>query len=239
MNNDFTLELGNWLSQEESSRDYSAGALMLLRLTGNRIMYNNVSSNLEKHKNDISYHLQKYYNARVAASTHEEVQKMAQESKQIVQVYSLGDSQSSEFKQGKRPDHDSLPDDIQALYVENMSLRQRMRDIHARLRIMTTADGVCPDSDRYPFLKELISLDKQYRANWSAYDSYDPVAKSSAHSLDFREKDKKYTSLVNLNKGKYAKNPTDELGEKIKSWFNEISRPSPKLVKSLEDLGLI
>ena len=29
-----------------------------------------------------------------------------------------------------------------------------------------------PDSERYPFLKELISLDKKLHANWEAYDHY-------------------------------------------------------------------
>ncbi|MDE5843677.1 MAG: hypothetical protein K2H35_08090 [Muribaculaceae bacterium] len=35
---------------------------------------------------------------------------------------------------GKRVDHDSLPDEIKAKYVENLSLLQRMRELHLRLR---------------------------------------------------------------------------------------------------------
>jgi len=59
-----------------------------------------------------------------------------------------------EPQKGKRSDHDQLPEDIQAKYVENLSLLQRMRELHLRLRTMSTEDSTCPDSERYPFLKE-------------------------------------------------------------------------------------
>lgn len=75
-------------------------------------------------------------------------------------------------QKGKRLDHDSLPDDIKAKYVENLSLLQRMRELHLRLRSLSLENATCPDSERYPFLKELISLDKKLHANWEAYDHY-------------------------------------------------------------------
>jgi hypothetical protein len=47
-----------------------------------------------------------------------------------------------------------------------------MREVHLRLRTLSTADAPCPDSERYPFLKELIELDKKMHANWEQYDHY-------------------------------------------------------------------
>jgi hypothetical protein len=82
-----------------------------------------------------------------------------------------------ERRLGKREDHDALPDEIKAKYVENLSLLQRMRELHLRLRSLSLENATCPDSERYPFLKELISLDKKLHANWEAYDHY--VAPSS------------------------------------------------------------
>ena len=47
-----------------------------------------------------------------------------------------------------------------------------MRELHLRLRSLSLDNATCPDSERYPFLKELISLDKKLHANWEAYDHY-------------------------------------------------------------------
>ena len=39
MNHKFTEEIGQWLNTPEEERDYKAGALLLLKLSGNQIMY--------------------------------------------------------------------------------------------------------------------------------------------------------------------------------------------------------
>ena len=51
---------------------------------------------------------------------------------------------------------------------------QQMRHNRAQLLvIMNTKDNtVCPDGDRYPFVKELIALDDRYLSNWEKYDTY-------------------------------------------------------------------
>jgi len=33
-------------------------------------------------------------------------------------------------------------------------------------------DATCPDSERYPFLKEIIALDKKRVENWDIYDHF-------------------------------------------------------------------
>ncbi len=65
-----------------------------------------------------------------------------------------------------------MPDEIKALYVENVSLLQKKREVHLKLRTLTLDNVTCPDSERYPFLKKLIRLDKQLRKNWERYDKY-------------------------------------------------------------------
>ena len=77
-----------------------------------------------------------------------------------------------EFRKGKRADHDQLPEEIQARYVENLPLLQRMREVHLKLRNLSLENVSCPDSERYPFLKELIELDKRIHENWDIYDHY-------------------------------------------------------------------
>ena len=185
MNHLFTLKLRSWLETPADSRDYAAGALLLLQLSGNRILYQNIMANLSAHREDVEYQLQKYYNFRVQDLTHEEVKNMEKKVESIASEHHLAtprkarsrSAAEAEFKSGKRQDHDTLPEEIQALYVENASLLKRMRELHLRLRTLSTEESPCPDSERYPFLKELIDLDKKYHANWDTYDHY--VAEST------------------------------------------------------------
>lgn len=173
MDNKFTELIGQWLQTPEAERDYSVGALYLLKLSGNQIMYRNIVAQLDRRHDVVEYQLQKYYNFRVQALTHAQVEEMSAQVEQIVADHiPLATEADKQPQKGKRADHDSLPDDIKARYVENLSLLQRMRELHLRLRSLSLDNAPCPDSERYPFLKELISLDKKLHANWEAYDHY-------------------------------------------------------------------
>lgn len=174
MNQQFTEKLGRWLLSPEESRDWEQGALMLLQLSGNRILYNNVMRRLAQSHSTIEYHLQKYYNFRIKDLTHEQVKEMdAKVEKILEENIPLAVKADSAPSKGKRADHDSLPDEIKNLYVENHSLLQLMRETHMKLRSLSLADAPCPDSERFPFLQEIIKLDKKLHSNWKKYDSYD------------------------------------------------------------------
>jgi hypothetical protein len=172
--NKFTQKLQEFMNKPDSEKDWAEGAILLLQLTGNQIMYRNISVNPKGKAEFIKGTLQKHLNFRLAQLTHDEVNQMqAQVDEIVTKVIKPADhSEFAEFKAGKRPDHDSLPDSIQALYTENLNIVHKMRELHLRLRTLSTESTTCPDSDRYPFLKELITLDKQLRSNWETYDHY-------------------------------------------------------------------
>ena len=172
--NKFTELIKQWLDTPADERDYTVGALYLLKLSGNQIMYRNIMANPSRKAEFIEYNIRKYYNFRVQALTHAQVEEMQKQVDVIAQEhFSLEENNpAKDFKKGKRDDHDDLPDDIQALYVENLSIVQRMREVHLKLRSLSTEDSTCPDSERSPFLKELIELDKRLHSNWEQYDHY-------------------------------------------------------------------
>ena len=188
LNHEFTEKIQQWLDTPHEQRDYEQGALYLLKLNGNQIMYRNLMANPRGKAEFIEYHLRKHYSFRVKDLTHAQVVAMDKQVEEIVKKHNTftEDNPAKEFKQGKRADHDTLPDEIQALYVENLSLLQRMREVHLRLRTLSTADAPCPDSERYPFLKELIELDTRLHANWDRYDHY--VAESTEEPVKVEEK---------------------------------------------------
>ena len=185
MDHKFTELIKQWLETPSDQRDYSVGALYLLKLSGNQIMYRNIVAQLDRRHDFVDYQIQKYYNFRVQALTHAQVEEMQQQVDVIVSEHISLAANADEHKTGKRIDHDSLPDEIKAKYVENLSILQRMRELHLKLRSLSLDTAPCPDSERYPFLKELIDLDKKMHANWEEYDHFvatAPTAKAAAKS---------------------------------------------------------
>lgn len=183
MDNKFTEQIKSWLETPENERDYTVGALFLLKLSGNQIMYKNIITQIDRRHEFIDYQLQKYYNFRVQSLTHAQVEEMQQQVDVIVAEHISLAANADEHRTGKRDDHDSLPDEIKAKYVENLSILQHMRELHLKLRSLSLDTAPCPDSERYPFLKELIELDKKMHANWEEYDHFVasvPTAKTAA-----------------------------------------------------------
>lgn len=196
MDKTFTDKLQAWLNQSREDRDWDEGALMLLQLTGNKIMYRNLSVNPEGKANFIEGKLQQYLEFRLAELTHEQVKEMQHAVEEIVKEHTefkSDDNEAKNFKAGKRADHDALPEEIQVLYVENLDIVHRMRELHLKLRTMSTTDSTCADSDRYPFLKEFIKLDKKLHDNWNVYDHFVTKAETaeSAEENETKPKAKK------------------------------------------------
>ena len=242
MNTKFNDKVQAWLNLPEGERDYAEGAMLLLQLTGNQIMYRNLMANPKRNAQFIEYQLKKRLSFRLQQVTHEQVEQMQAQVDKIVVNRNLEVKQEkpvNEFKAGKRADHDELPDEIQALYVENLSIVLKMRELHLKLRSLSLANATCPDSERYPFLKELIALDKRLHSNWEQYDHYTGTDGEQRLSTDVREESKNAVRRINLAKGRYAKKPTEKLKAQILELYSKVINPTEKLTKELKELGII
>ena len=170
-NSELIPKVKEWLDANPEERDLAAGALLVLQLTNNRIMYQNFMRRPKQYASRIEYELKKKYQFYLQQLTHEQVMEMGKQVEVISKEHNLP-NEHEEFKKGKRADHDALPVEIQALYAQNLSIMQQMRRLHMQLQLLSVENSTCPDSERYPFLKELIDLDKQYHANWQQYDHF-------------------------------------------------------------------
>ena len=211
MDKRFTDKLQRWLLTPDEKKDWEQGAILLLQCTNNKIMYRNISVNPKAKAEFIKGKLQQHLNFRLAEVTHEEVQQMEVKVEEITKKTIKPEMDFKDFKAGKRIDHDSLPEEVQARYVENLDIVHRMRELHLQLRKLSTVQTTCPDSERYPFLKELIALDKQLHENWDIYDHY--VVENEANPA----------SVQPLSD---ARNPSHQASSKSSS-----SRPSKKKPK--------
>ena len=84
MDEKLTQQVQDWLMLPADHRDYAQGALLLLRLTGNQIMYRNLMANPKRNAQFIEYQLQKRLNFRLQKLTHEQVEEMQQQVNVIV-----------------------------------------------------------------------------------------------------------------------------------------------------------
>jgi len=164
---ELTEKIKEILDTPNDQVDVEAGALVLLKVSRKKILFNNIikKRNIERLKHE----LQKIYNYRVKSETAEDVKNL---DKKVLPI--LSDTlpkneviEKSETK-GKREDHDLLPDEIKAMYLENLNIFPRMRKLHEQLKLM----GDAKPCDRYPYLKELVDLDTKLRDNWNAYDAH-------------------------------------------------------------------
>lgn len=266
MDKQFTLNLQEWLNTPADKRDYEQGAKFLLQLTNNKILYRNISRDLKGHAEFIEFKIKRYLQFRLQELTHDEVAAMQKQVDGIARKLALDKevpqskvpkTEAQEWRAGKRADHDTLPPEIQALYVENASLMQKMRELHLQLRMLSTQASTCPDSDRYPFLKEIIELDKRYHSNWQAYDKYIATSQDAADSgsgdtaptpvaqaefllnEETRQQQKNVLRQINLAKGRYKKKPSDSLKENILSLYQQLTAPSDALTAELKELGVL
>lgn len=198
--NKLTTQLQQWLEKPSEERDWNEGAILLLQLTNNPIMYRNISLNPKGKAEFIEGKLRQFLKLRLDAEAHDEVNAMQEQVDAIVanrtEFSNKETNPATDFKAGKRGDHDSLPDDIKALYTENLDIVRRMRELHLRLRLLSDSTKLVPASERKPLLDEFIKLDKKLHDNWNAYDHYVTSAESTEKAESAENKEQQQEESV-------------------------------------------
>lgn len=159
-----TSQISDWLNASPKQRSLEDGALLLLRLNANRIMYQQILRNRLAEK--LEYELQKHLNIRLHGLTRAEVAKVE---KQVMPRLKKELANGEEYR-GRRADHDSLPDKVKALYERNGTRWRQMHRIFETLKTMRDAQPC----DRHELVHQLIQLDDAYRADWEKYDHWQP-----------------------------------------------------------------
>ena len=182
--NNLTDKLQDFLDTPREDRDWNEGAILLLQLTNNTIMYRNLSINPKGKAEFIEGKLRAFLKSRREVEAHDEVIILQEQVNAIIENRTefKEDNEAKEFKAGKRADHDRLPEDIQALYVENLDLVHRMRELHLRLRLLSDSTKQVLAAERKPLLDEFINLDKKLHANWDAYDHFVTKAETAENN---------------------------------------------------------
>ena len=175
----------NWLNLPDNvtnENHFREGATLLLQLNRNQHMYNFLCkswrSNIQKTK--LIYELNKHLRIRLSGITLQQIEEMRPEAERIGKEVTELTETHTDAKDpstiqtvtpkgvGKRQDHDLLPPEIQALYIETHNLLLKERSLHERLKLMVDAKPC----DRHEYVSLLIKLDKQRIDDWRKYDEY-------------------------------------------------------------------
>ena len=179
MDKAFTQDIADWLETPREERDVRKGAELLLRINGNRHIYQLAMIRPDTAHNHVEADLKKFLQIRLDGHTMESVRQM--DSELIPKVQNIITTRQDESEdapeetddtapahRGKRSDHNELPEEIRAIYERGGELFEKIKQIFTELQQMENA----PACDRYEKLKVLKPLVKEYTDGWERYDNY-------------------------------------------------------------------
>lgn len=249
-------KVNDWLNADHESRTIEEGAKLMLQGNRNRILHDNVirKSNFEK----VEYELHKIID-KLQPEVKEMDNLLGREKITVPEMETKAAEMEINIEKvafaGKRPDHDTLPVEIQAIIEENLQIYREMRSIFERLKILSTDSGHTAE-ERMPFLVQLFKLEDTLTANWTMYDKYDFKATTvnvngagSGNEINAKRvsANRKYLSdnksklLQLINSG--SKEKAAELLDKMQVRYNELILNGETFasdqITELKNLGLI
>ena len=185
MDKKFTESLKRWLDTPREERDVREGAELLLRINGNRHIYNLAMNRPEAAHDHVEYDLKKFLQIRLDGHTVESIREMERELLPKVRSLIPPPEEETESKlseddtveetptapnvhRGRRSDHDELPEHIRTIYDRGGELYEKIRRTFSELQDLEKA----PPCDRYEKIKILEELYEEYIAGWDEYDAY-------------------------------------------------------------------
>lgn len=241
-------QVKDWLDADPRVRTIEQGAKLMLQGNRNRILHQNVihRSNFEK----VEYELKKIIGDQRLIEPVADFQELE------TKVSMIEKSLETMTVGGKRPDHDSLPENIQVLVEKNVSIYHEMRSRFEKLKVLSE-DGHTAE-ERLPFLNELLELEARLTFNWTLYDHFDvnapiptdkkpiiiPGEKIDAKRVSANRKflsDNKSKMVTLIESGETDK--MNALLEKMQLRYNELIQNgetfAPDQVTNFKALGLI
>lgn len=189
IDNKLTENMQAWLAESAHDREsLMRGAEMVLKLTRNMSMYQTIIRRPEKFESKIRYELQKFLPMRLEQMTTQDVKALSAElipevKKAVDEEATLSDSDENidndtflPAASGIRPDHDSLPEDVQSVWSDN---KERWLKIKQLYNTLLAIEQPC---DRYEYLKQLKELWYTYKRELERYDNY--VAPEAGETAD-------------------------------------------------------
>ena len=184
----FTEQIARWLDSEHTTREQiEAGAQLLLSLNRDHSMYQRIMRRPERELKFLEYKLRRFLHLRQDGQTIRDVIQLDSEITPQIQVAIESEPIPVEEKaellpveqpaehegdtgcvvrKGIRPDHDKLPENIQAIWPANVERWKKIKEA------FETCKSLTEPCDRYEYLKVLKETWYKYKEEMARYDDY-------------------------------------------------------------------
>ena len=177
IDNSITKRLNEWLAKTDRTfEDVISGATLLLQLNRNRQLFQTVMTNPKHFESTVVYELKKFVPIRQRGQTLEDVQNDAKQllgelKTAVNEEPAENDSKDDSEKDlpmhgGKRPDHDSLPDNIKAIWPQNAERWKKIKSLY------NTCLGITEPCDLAESLNTLKETWYKYKSEFARYDDF-------------------------------------------------------------------
>lgn len=177
IDNSITKKLEDFLAMtDRTPEEVISGATLLLQLNRNRSLFQTVLTNPKRFEATVVYELNKFVPIRRRGQTLEDVKRDAEQL--LGELQSAVDEEPAENESkddnekylpmhgGKRPDHDSLPESIQAIWPQNAERWKKIKSLY------NTCLGITKTCDLAESLNTLKETWYKYKAEFTRYDDF-------------------------------------------------------------------
>lgn len=255
MDNNLTMRIGAFLKVEHpTDKQIIDAAEMLLQLDPGRErgVYNSACQRPQSLLPWVRADLQKFYKIRVAGITNAEVGKYIEETEKVVVEdlqqkpegieVATTDNLAVTSERGKRADHDTLPDNIKALWDDNAKRWQKMRELHNQLALMVLKSDY-QQCDGYELCYALRQADNALRSAYKQYDEYKepdhPETPEEKAQRIIRETGAARTCISRtLTKEELADKDVDKLQAAVNTLVENKANIKPETIGKLKAAGV-
>lgn len=177
IDNSITKKLEDFLAMtDRTPEEVISGATLLLQLNRNRSLFQTVLTNPKRFEATVVYELNKFVPIRRRGQTLEDVKRDAEQL--LGELKSAVDEEPAENESkddsekdlpmhgGKRPDHDSLPESIQAIWPQNAERWKKIKSLY------NTCLGITETCDLAESLNTLKETWYKYKSEFARYDDF-------------------------------------------------------------------
>lgn len=235
----FTNKVKAWFDSEHTDDNIREGAMLLLQITNNRHLYQQIMMRPLHNLKKLQYELNKHLKYRMKGLSLDEVRKFDEVVTPVLQAAvdkaeqadieaaadiphlpvteaEITDSigPSAIIARGKRADHDQLPENIQQIWDANAALWKKIKE---HFEACKAFDQAC---DRYEslnaanedFRKMLVTLKEEYYAYKQGMEVYDHASQADAEAQqEEKQSDAAITSKQIGNARSYITKNLDSL----------------------------
>ena len=182
----FRAKVEEWLSKNKhTDAELADGAMMVLQCNRNHAMYNTIMRRPVRFEEKIAYELRKHLKYLKNDMNLDDVKEQEKKILPVIEnvlnvevteekplpVPARASEEPYEFTdtivaRGKRPDHDTLPEAIRAIWDKNAERYKKMRQAHETCKTLSAA------CDRYEYTNALAELWDAYKKDFDTYDHY-------------------------------------------------------------------